>query len=67
MDKGTCGPHLKLIYIYIRGRSSFGSGRMFFLFFLFSSLLFDTQSFDRQNSSGQEQKFIYSTRATREY
>ena len=36
-------------------------------FFIFFSSLFDIQSFDRRNSSGQEQKFIYSTRATREY
>ena len=35
---------------------------IYFLFFLF-----DTRSFDRRNSSGQEQKFIYSTRAMCEY
>ena len=39
----------------------------FFIFFIFFSSLFDTRSFDRRNSSSQERKFIYSTRATREY
>ena len=39
----------------------------FFIFFIFFSSLFDIRSFDRRNSSGQEQKFIYLTRATREY
>ena len=38
-----------------------------FCFFIFFSSLFDTRSCDRRNSSGQERKFIYSTRATREY
>ena len=39
----------------------------YFFIFIFFSFLFDTQSFDRRNSSGQERKFIYSTRAMREY
>ena len=37
-----------------------------FIFILFASL-FDIRSFDRRNSSGQERKFIYWTRVTREY
>ena len=41
--------------------------REYIFIFIFFSFLFDTWSFDRRNSSGQEQKFIYSTRATREY
>ena len=40
---------------------------LFFIFYFFYSSLFDTRSFDRRNSSGQERKFIYSTKATREY
>ena len=38
-----------------------------FFFLIFLSSLFDTRSFDRWNLSGQERKFIYSTRATCEY
>ena len=40
---------------------------IFYFIFIFLSSLFDAGSFDRQNSSGQERKFIYSTRATRAY
>ena len=38
-----------------------------FIYFILFSSLFDIWSFDRQNSSGQERKVLYSTRATREY
>ena len=38
--------------------------KSFFIFIFFASL-FDIRSFDRRNLSGQERKFIYSTRATR--
>ena len=39
----------------------------YFILFIFFSSLFDIRSFVRCNSSVQERKFIYSTRATREY
>ena len=39
----------------------------FYFVFIFFSSSFDIRSFDRRNSSDQEQKFIYSTRVTREY
>ena len=35
--------------------------------FYFIFIFFASCSFDRRNLSGQERKFIYSTRATREY
>ena len=43
------------------------SVREFYFIFIFFAFLFDICSFDRRNSSGQERKFIYSMRATREY
>ena len=66
------GPTLRLyIYIYIdkkgRKREAVGRERQFdFLFLLFAGI-FDMRNFGRRNSSGQERKFIYSTRDTREY
>ena len=60
------GPTLSL-YIYKKRGADFGGSGGAFYFFIFFSSLFDTWSFDRQNSSGQERKFIYSTRDTREY
>ena len=41
--------------------------REYIFIFLFFSFLFDTQSFDRRNSSGQERKVLYSTMAMRKY
>ena len=43
------------------------SVREFYFIFIFFASFFDIRSFDRRNSSGQERKFIYSTRATHEY
>ena len=43
------------------------SMREFYFIFIFFASLFDIRSFDRWNSSDQGRKFIYSTRATREY
>ena len=39
----------------------------FFIYFILFSSLFDIRSSDCRNSSGQERKMLYSTRATREY
>ena len=72
---GYVGPTLSLyIYIYDREEQILAVAkqrdereRVLFYFFIFFSYLFYTRSFDRRNSSGQERKFIYSTRATREY
>ena len=69
------GPTLSLyIYIYIIRRGEGGSRERlsvreikFYFIFIFFTSLFDIRSFDRRNSSGQERKFIYSTRVTSEY
>ena len=66
---GHVGPTLSLyIYIY-EGEEERGSREreiLILILFLFASF-FDICSFDSRNSSGQERKFIHSTRATREY
>ena len=62
------GPTLSL-YIYKIWEEQILAAERFFLFFIFIffASLFDVRSFDRWNSLGQEQKFIYSMRATCEY
>ena len=69
------GPTLSFYIYKIRRGADFGSRKrpereienVIFFSFIFFASLFNIRSFDRRNSSGQEGKFIYSMRATREY
>ena len=49
----------------VHGHRGSNEGETFFKFFSFKSSLFDSRSSDHRISSGQTQKVLYKTRATR--
>ena len=70
-EKETCRSHIKKKKKKDKENQKEGKRtlqrRIVFFFFFFFPFFSDLRKSDRRNSSGQERKVLYATRATREY